>query len=161
MAEEVIDSLENMKLTAEEEEIIKISNEGQLAEIESCNLSLIGKFLTCRAFNKRVALSMIRKVWGKNYEMQIVEVGSNLFQFKFPIEFDLSRLLKGDPCSFDNQMLLLKRWQRGMTASNVKLDHASLWIQIWGAPFDIVSLQVAKEVGSKLGMVEDVERRRG
>ena len=44
-----------------------------------------------------------------------------------------------------------------MTASNVKLDYASLWIQIWGAPFDMESPQVATEVGSRLGVVEDVE----
>lgn len=29
-----------------------------------------------------------------------------------------------------------------------------------GAPFDMVSPQVAKEVGIRLGMVEDVERRK-
>ena len=54
MANDVIDSLENMKLTTDEEEIIPISNEGRLEAIESCNLSLIGKFLTCKPFNKRV-----------------------------------------------------------------------------------------------------------
>ena len=106
-------------------------------------------------------MSTIRKAWGLNSELQIVEVGSNLFQFKFQTEFDFSRVLKGGLWSFDNQLLLLKRWQRGMTMSNVKLEHASLWIQIWGAPFDMVSPQVTKEVGSRLGMVEDVERRRG
>ncbi|XP_030936468.1 uncharacterized protein LOC115961671 [Quercus lobata] len=161
MADDVIDSMENMKLTSEEEEIIVISDEGRLAEIESCNLSLIGKFLTCRAFNKRAAMSTIRKAWGMNTELKIVEVGSNLFQFKFQTDFDLNRVLKGGPWSFDNQLLLLKRWHKGMTASNVKLDHASLWIQIWGAPFDMVSSQVAAAVGSRLGMVEDVEKQRG
>ena len=34
MAEDVIDNMENMKLTFEEEEIIVISDEGRLAEIE-------------------------------------------------------------------------------------------------------------------------------
>ena len=47
-----------------------------------------------------------------------------------------------------------------MTVSDVKLDCASLWIQIWGAPFDMVSPQVVTEVGSRLGVVEDMERRR-
>ena len=61
MAEDVIDSLENMKLTTEEEEIIEISDEGRLVEIESCNLSLIGKFLTCKPFNKRAATNIMRK----------------------------------------------------------------------------------------------------
>lgn len=49
----MIDSLENTKLTVEEEEVITISDKGRLAEIESCNLSLIGKFLTWKAFNKK------------------------------------------------------------------------------------------------------------
>ena len=59
MAEEIINSLENslesMKLTTEEEEVIAISDEGRKEEIESCSLSLIGKFLTCKTFNKKAA----------------------------------------------------------------------------------------------------------
>ena len=47
-----------------------------------------------------------------------------------------------------------------MTIGNIKLEHASLWIQIWEAPFDMVSPQVAKEVGSRLGIVEEVEWKR-
>ena len=51
----MINTLENMKLTTDEEEVISISNEGREVEIESCSQSLIGKFLTCRSFNKRAA----------------------------------------------------------------------------------------------------------
>ena len=35
-----------------------------------------------------------------------------------------------------------------------------MWIQIWGVPFDIMALKVAMEIGNKMGVVEDVERRR-
>lgn len=79
MTEEVIESLGNMKLTAEEEEVILISEEARLPEKESCNLSLIGKFLACKAFDKRAALSMMRRVWGMQSGLQIIEVGMNLF----------------------------------------------------------------------------------
>ena len=41
MDDDVADRLEKMKLT------ISISDDGLLEAIESCNLSLIGKFLTC------------------------------------------------------------------------------------------------------------------
>ena len=47
-----------------------------------------------------------------------------------------------------------------MTASNVKLECASLWVQIWGPTFDMVSSQVETGVGSRMSIVEDVERRR-
>ena len=126
MVDDIIDSLENMKLTAEEEEVIEISDEGRLTEIESCNVSLIGKFLTCKAFNKRAAMNTLRRAWGMNTDLQIVEVGSNLFQFKFQSEFDMSCILRGGPWTFDSQLLMLTRWRKGMNASNVTLDHASL-----------------------------------
>nr|XP_023912638.1 uncharacterized protein LOC112024227 [Quercus suber] len=159
MDDEVADRLEKMKLTIEEEEVIPISDEGRLDAIESCNLSLTGRFLTCKPFNKMVAKNTIRRAWGLNESLHISEVGPNLFQFKFQSEFDMDRIMRGGPWCFDNQLLLLKRWKKGMTVGNIQLDSASLWVQIWDAPFDMISSQVAKEVGSRLGTVEEVERR--
>ena len=54
---------------------------------------------------------------------------------------------------------MLRKWQKGMTASNVKFDSLSLWVQIWGAPFDMFSPTVAMEMGSRMGVVEEVEKR--
>lgn len=159
MAEDVINSLEKMKLTMEEEEVITISDEVRRVEIESCSLSLIGKFLTCKPFNKRAAQTTLRRVWGLEEAVQIVEVGSNLFQFKFDREFDMDRVIKGGPWSFDYQVLLLRRWQPGMTATNVKFDSVALWVQICGAPFDMFSPKVAFEIGRRLGEVVEVEKR--
>lgn len=75
-------------------------------------------------------------------------MGSNLFQFKFKFDFELERVLKGGPWTFDNQALMLRRWQPGMTAANVKFDSNALWIQIWDAPFDMVYPVVAAEIGN-------------
>ena len=47
-----------------------------------------------------------------------------------------------------------------MSANNVILEHASLWVQIWGVPFDMMSPMVATVFGKKMGVVEDMERRR-
>ena len=66
MDDDVADRLERMKLTIEEEEIISISDEGRLDAIESCNSSLIGKFLTCKPFNRMAAKNTIRQAWGLN-----------------------------------------------------------------------------------------------
>ena len=95
MADDVINSLENMTLTAEEEEVITVSDESSKDEIESCSLSLIGKFLTCKPYNKQAALNTLRKAWGLDTRIQILEVGSNMFQFKFQTEFDLDRVMRG------------------------------------------------------------------
>ena len=126
----MIRSLENMKLTTEKEEVISISDEGRQEEIESSSQSLIGKFLTCKPFNKRATQSTLKRARGLENKVQVVEVKANLFQFKFQTEFDMERVLKGGPWTFDNQVLLLVRWQSRMTACNVKFDSASFWVQI-------------------------------
>ena len=61
MVDDVIHCLENMKLTANEEKTIEISDEGRRAEIESCTLSLIGKFLMCKPFNKKATKNTLRR----------------------------------------------------------------------------------------------------
>lgn len=155
MADDVINGLETM----EEEEVIMIRDEDRRDEIESCSLSLLGKFLTCKPFNKRAAQTTLRRTWGLKESVQIVEVGSNLFQYKFEKEFDMDRVFKGGPWSFDNQVILLRRWQPGMTTANVKFDSMALWVQICGVPFNMLSSKVASEIGSCLGEVVKVEKR--
>lgn len=49
-------------------------------EIESCSLSLIGKFLTCNPINNRAAKNTLKRAWGLEDRVQIVEVGSNSTQ---------------------------------------------------------------------------------
>ncbi|KAL0013935.1 hypothetical protein SO802_001004 [Lithocarpus litseifolius] len=136
MAKEVIHSLGKMKLTTEEEEVIEVSDEGRQEEIESCSLSLLGKFLMCRPFNKNAATNTVRKAWGLE-GVQILEVGSNLFQFNFHTEFEMERAFRGGPWTFDNQALML----------------------YLGPPFEMISPRVAAKVGSRLGVVVEVEKR--
>ena len=47
-----------------------------------------------------------------------------------------------------------------MTASNVRFDLASFWVQIWRSLLDMVFLSIAKAVGGRLGVVEKVKNRR-
>ena len=48
-----------------------------------------------------------------------------------------------------------------MTVGNIRLESASLWVQVWDAPNDMVSPHVAREMGSRLGKVEEVEWKNG
>ena len=89
----------------------------------------------------------------------MIKVGTNLFQLKFQTEFEMDRVLKGGPWSFDNQVLLLTRWKAGMTTDNVRFDSVALWVQIWGTPFDLVSPKIVETVGSRLGLVVEVEKK--
>ena len=159
MVDDVTSILEKMKLTLEEEEVIEISEEGHKEGMESYALSLIGKFLTCRLFNRKAAITTLKKAWGLEESVQMIKVGTNLFQLKFQTEFEMDRVLKGGPWSFDNQVLLLICWKARMMADNVRFDSVSLWVQIWGTPFDLVSPKIAETMGSRLGSVVKIKKK--
>ena len=76
MAKDMINSLEKMKVTLEEEEVIATSKEGRNEEIDSCSQSLIGKFLTCKPFNKKVTHSTLRRAWRMAYGRGSTNSGS-------------------------------------------------------------------------------------
>ena len=59
MDEDFVDRMTSLKLTVEEEEDIQVSEEGRLDELKACALSLIGKFLTCKPFNRKAAKNML------------------------------------------------------------------------------------------------------
>ena len=54
--------------------------------LEECSLSLLGRFLTTRAFNQRAAKDLLRFVWRLGSDLRNVDVGDDLFQFKFTME---------------------------------------------------------------------------
>ena len=83
MTDDMIHSLENMKLTTEEEEVISISDEGRWEEIESCAQSLIGKFLTSKPFNKRAVQGTLKRVWGWRIKSRWWKSGQTSFTSSF------------------------------------------------------------------------------
>ena len=64
---------------------------------KSYALSLIGKFLTCQPFNRKAAIITLKRAWGLEEGVQMIKVGTNLFQLKFQTEFEMDQVLKEGP----------------------------------------------------------------
>lgn len=84
MEQSVVDSLQNLKLTKEEEEEIAITTRSRIELLEECSLSLFGKLLSNRNQNQRALKSTLRLVWTMGSDLQIVDVGNNILQFSLP-----------------------------------------------------------------------------
>ena len=83
MEQELIEVLKNMQLMEEEEFQILISKEDEAQVIEECSLSLMRKLLTDRKQNLCALRNTLRIVWKIGQDLKIVEVGNDIFQFKF------------------------------------------------------------------------------
>ena len=62
--------------------------------------------------------------------MKITNVGDGLIQFKFAMESQFLWVVNNGPWSFDNHILLLKCWEKGMTTFLVQFLHILIWIQV-------------------------------
>ena len=92
-------------------------------------------------------------------DLKITEVGDGLLQFKFSLESQLQWVMNNGPWSFDNHLLLLQRWEAGMTAFSVTFHHAPFWVQGWGLPFDLITEQTGWDIGKAIGRVLDVDSK--
>ena len=78
MEQEVLDCLQKLQLTKEEEDDIAITNVARSELIEECSLSLFGRLLTNRQQNHRAFKNTRKSAWKMGSDLRIVEVGNNI-----------------------------------------------------------------------------------
>jgi hypothetical protein len=153
----LISRLQHITLTNDEEEQFIISDEQRGDRLEACALSLIGRFLSLKPINRRAAKDTMRAVWRMGTAIRIIEVGNDLLQFQFSTEFQLQWVLDSGPWAFDNNLLVLRRWERGMSAYSVNITQAQFWVQVWGLPFDLITPKVGTRIGNSMGRCVKVD----
>ena len=117
-------------------------------------MNLLGKFHTTRPFNQRAAKTYLRSAWKLGQDLKIVEVGDGLFQFNLAMECQLVWTVE-----FDNHLLLLRRWERGMMENSVTFTYLPIRVEVWGLPFDLFSEEVGTDIGKGLGCVVDIDSK--
>ncbi|KAK9997339.1 hypothetical protein SO802_022025 [Lithocarpus litseifolius] len=157
MNSEIVDHIQRMQLTTNEDETITICPLRRKEILEEYSLSLIGKFLTTKPINIRAAKNLLRSMWKLGEDLKMVELGDGLLQFKFTMECQLNWVWNNGPWCFGNQILALRRWEKGMTARSVTFTHMPIWVQVWGLPFDLITEEAAQDIGQRLGKVIEVD----
>ena len=157
METEVLERIQSMKLTTDEDEVMAIRPVRRDKILEEFSLSLIGRFLTSKSINFRAAKNLIRSMWKLGDDLRIVELGDGIFQFKFSLESQMAWVWNNSPWCFDNHLLALRRWEKGITVRTVTFTHQPFWIQVWGLPFDLITEEAGRDIGSGIGKLVEVD----
>ncbi|RYR07051.1 hypothetical protein Ahy_B05g074368 [Arachis hypogaea] len=118
----------------EEEPLILFNNEDVEEGLQNYNNSLVEKLLSDKNINISWIQSIMHNIWKKLQKMRIVELKPKLYQFFFHNEADLEKILKGNPWSFRNSWLVLKKWDRKEELEGEGLDQEDINVQIWNLP---------------------------
>ena len=91
--------------------------------------------------------------------MRIVDVGNDILQFKLSSRYQMEWVEKNDSWNFDNNLLLLCRWKKGMSAANIVFSHSPFWVQVWGVPFELMTEDFARDIGNRIGIFLKADKR--
>ncbi|XP_030974808.1 uncharacterized protein LOC115994718 [Quercus lobata] len=159
MEQAILDGLQNLQLTKEEEEDIQVTLQDRADLLDECALSLFGKLQSDRQQNQRALKSTLRAVWKMGSDFRIVEVGNGILQFKFSSQYQMEWVERNGPWNFDNNLLLLCRWKKGLSAANIVFTHSPFWVQVWGLPFELMAEETGRDIGSRIGNYLETDRR--
>ena len=120
----VVEGLSNLSLTKEEEEEIPIKSRRKSDLLEECLLNLFGRLLADRNQNLRALKNTLWMAWKMGSDLQIVDVGNCIIQFRFRSEYQMKWVEQNGLWNFDNNLLLLCRWRRGLLATNIKFTYS-------------------------------------
>ena len=116
MDSEVIERLQSISLSEIEGKAIALNLSHRTQTLDDCSISLVGRFLTTRDVNHRAAKNLLRSAWKLGNDLRIVDVGEGLYLFRFKLESQLQWVQDSGPWSFDNHLLVTRRWEIGMAA---------------------------------------------
>ena len=90
-------------------------------------------------------------------DLKMMDIRDGLIQFKFTMESQLRWVMNNGPWSFDDQLLVLRRWEKGMTARSMSFPVLPICVQVQGLPFDLINEEAGQDIGSGLDHVVEVD----
>ncbi|KAL6197372.1 hypothetical protein ACLB2K_032981 [Fragaria x ananassa] len=89
--------------------------------------------------------------WNPTEDMKIREIVDNLFLFVFGNMEDKQRVLGNGLWHFDNALLVLDYTDGTVSPSEMKLNHADLWVQVHNLPLLGMNVVLGRRIANYLG----------
>ncbi|KAK4283490.1 hypothetical protein QN277_000434 [Acacia crassicarpa] len=121
--------------------------------VEQSGGTLVGKILSSKSLNVPTVVSMIKKSWQLDDEMEIHELDRSqlIFLFRFHHVKDYARVLLGRPWSIQGCLLNLQVWEDLTVLEDIKFGEAPFWVQFHGLPLEAFENGNAKVLGDTVG----------
>lgn len=154
--DELIRRCQEISLEGEKRGRVSLKSKMKMTGQKMVDGCLLGKVLLAREINIVGLKAALQQVWRTLREVQIEEMGDNIFLFKFGTETDKRNIIAGGPWHFDRALIVLVE-PRGIGEINKQVfTHASFWVQIHNVPILCMNEETIQEIGGAIGTVEEV-----
>ncbi|XP_058180171.1 uncharacterized protein LOC131298712 [Rhododendron vialii] len=118
---------------------------------------LVGKILASKVLNKSGVQKIIEKAWRTEEEFSISPWRDNVYAFGFKNEDDLCRIISKSPWSVMGSILILRKWDKKKSFSELDFRFSPFWVQIHGLPLRFLNVKTGSAIAESFGDVIAVE----
>lgn len=142
----------NLSLNNDDEEGLILEGVPEATNTEGLNRCLVGRFVTNKKVNFMAMQDTLASIWRPVKGVFMEETDRmNMFLFKFFHDRDMQRVLDDGPWTFNQQVLLIKKFNMDEQLKDVKLSVLSMWIQVYDVPIGFKSEFILKSIGNFVG----------
>lgn len=158
--EEISDLCDGLSLLRTKDKVIQweeLDDGEQNGEMADPFYAVACRVLTKKKVSPDSMERMMGIAWRPLSGMRMSVVAENLFIFRFFDESDLKVVLDEGPWRNDNHLIALKRLDEDEVAESEVLNHVTIWVQILNLPASRLNGRSARQLGSLLGRVVEVD----
>lgn len=142
----------NLSLNNEDEEGLVLEDVSEDVTKEGLDRSLVGCFVTNRKVNFMAMQDTLALIWRPVKGVFMEETNRmNMFLFKFFHDRDMQRVLDDGPWTFNQQVLLIKKFNADEQLKDIKLSKLYMWVQLYDIPVGFKSEFILKSIGNFVG----------
>lgn len=161
MAEELEAKWNNLSLGKDEDSDDDVFVDDQI--VNECkkenSLSLVGKLLLRKPYSLEAMKITFTKAWNLQNEVVIEEVSQRVFIFRFASVIDRGKVLFRQPWSFNKALIVFQEFENIDELNEISFNTCPFWVHLLGIPLGLSSEKVGRILGSKAGLVSEVEKR--
>ncbi|KAJ1434101.1 Zinc knuckle CX2CX4HX4C [Sesbania bispinosa] len=125
--------------------------------LKTATKMLIGRILSGKTLNRAAIKDVLNKAWGLLEDLNISDLGPNIFLFNFKEEREAKRVLEDGPWFVMGCLLSLQKWIPEVSVFEVDYAYVGFWVQLCGIPLELMNSSNAIRVAKFLGDMVTVE----
>lgn len=145
------------KLTSEKDvntdsEPVEWEEDGAEEDEARTELGLVIRICTNRHVNQNAFTTTMKNIWQAKHDMDIKNIGKNLYVVQFYHWRDKHRVMEGQPWHFDKHVILMSDIKGNCKPSDIQLWEFPIWARVYDLPFKgRLNINNVKAIGNKIG----------
>lgn len=107
--------------------------------------------------NRGAIKDMLLKASGSDEDIQIADIGANLFLFTFQREEVLQMVLDKTPWYVMNKLISLQRWNSHVPLKEIVFHKVHFWVQLQELSLECMTIKCAEKILKHVGKVVEIE----